>query len=414
MVLRVSPERFDLPVVLIRPEAVARIYQHAADGLPDEVTGYIWGVPFEDIRTGQQVTYIEEIVSPVVAGSPSDVETHAGGGNHLAARRPASGVIGVGYYRSRPNLSAFQSATEVRHFTDFYPEEYQIAIMVDPTVTIPEQLDPAEPWIGFFAWGVDHKPERLPLGNVHLVQSRPERSVVSDEGNTEIGVTDGSRKQADRSESEIEAIKFSRAQRFLSLVRRRTHESGSSSVLFLTEQVTRDLAREFQSKDPVDGLLHGLRGSEAGVPYICVVGISRRTPRTSFRHFGSDGRASEDIPGIEDGLSDYAELWRPRARGREIGMVPVGLYGSTARLQRGLALWRAISTRNSRQRDSKLPHRMSSSLTNVIVVALEGSPASNVPSWEAALPYRVNVYGQQAERLQPIRVKHEMIGDGEL
>ncbi len=281
-------------------------------------------------------------------------------------------------------------------------------------MAIPEQVDPTEPWIGFFAWGADHKPERLPPGNIHLVQSRPESSVVSDEGNTEIGVTEGSRKQADRSDSEIDAIKFSRAQQFITVVRRKTHESGSSSILFLTEQVTRDLAREFQNREPVDGLLHGLRGSEAGVPFICVVGISRRTPGTSFRHFGSDGQASEDIPGIEDGLSDYAELWRPRARGRAIGMVPVGLYGSTAHLQRGLALWRAISTRNSSQRDSRLRYRMSSSLTNVIVVALEGSPASNVPSWEAALPYRVNVYGQQAGRLQPIRVKHEMIEDGEL
>src|SRR5437868_269871 len=66
----------NLPVVLIRKEALVGMYNHAKEGYPVEIGGYFVGFPMIDVDTGLKITYVEQIVRAISTSTHTHVTMH--------------------------------------------------------------------------------------------------------------------------------------------------------------------------------------------------------------------------------------------------------------------------------------------------------------------------------------------------
>lgn len=169
----VQPTDLKLPGVMIRPQVLSAIYDHAQRGYPIEIAGHYVGWPLLDVETGLPITYIEQSLEAITTGTPTHVTIHPESLIAVDALCKRTGTLLVGYYHSHPGLSVFQSGTDTSYYGDYFREPYQIAIVVDPTRTSKDKLDPRGEWIGFFAWNSHQTPTRLPAGNIWLIRERP-------------------------------------------------------------------------------------------------------------------------------------------------------------------------------------------------------------------------------------------------
>ncbi|MGH2531799.1 MAG: Mov34/MPN/PAD-1 family protein [Thermomicrobiales bacterium] len=165
--------RNGLPFVLVTPDVLSAMHEHATEGFPDEIGGYAVGLPLIDTATGVFGTYIERVLRA------ESISTHT----HVTFLHESmalvdqvcaeTGLLLVGYYHSHPGFRVFQSGEDVQTFSRYYAEPYQIAIVVDPTRAKADHLPIAADWIGFFAWDRTHAPARLPAANLTRVIDRP-------------------------------------------------------------------------------------------------------------------------------------------------------------------------------------------------------------------------------------------------
>lgn len=149
------------PCVIIRQKVLNYLYKHSASELQHEVGGYLLGLPCVDISTGDRATYIHEAIRARYESTPTHVKMLPTTFQEVEAARVKSNMLLVGYYHSHPSLSVFQSGEDVRNFQMYYPEQYQIAIVVDPSKTSRQTFYSDTSWIGYFAWDTNHKPVRL-------------------------------------------------------------------------------------------------------------------------------------------------------------------------------------------------------------------------------------------------------------
>lgn len=164
-----EPER-DLPFVLVTQEALADMYEHADRGFPVEIAGYALGLPLIDVDSERLCTYIERVVPAQCESTRTHVTLLPSGLNQVQQISDSTGTILVGYYHSHPGFSVFQSGEDLRTYGDYYPEPYQIAIVVDSTRTDSTSIDLDGTWIGFFGWDVGKSSQRLPAKHVLLAE----------------------------------------------------------------------------------------------------------------------------------------------------------------------------------------------------------------------------------------------------
>lgn len=158
-----------MPSVFVTNAVLRSMYDHAVEGYPVEIGGYYLGLPLQDRELALRATFITEAVRAIATSTRAHVTMHAETFHEVEKCREKSDTILVGYYHSHPGLSVFQSGEDVYNFRTYHPENYQIAIVVDSTLTKPESLDPSKSWIGFFTWDANHNPVRLPAENLFVV-----------------------------------------------------------------------------------------------------------------------------------------------------------------------------------------------------------------------------------------------------
>lgn len=159
----------NLPFVLVTQDALDGMLVHAQQGYPVEIAGYALGLPLIDTLTERSCTYIDRLVRADCESTRTHVTLRPGGMHEVQRICDESGLILVGYYHSHPGFSVFQSGEDVATYRDYYPEQYQIAIVIDPTRTEAADLK-HELWIGFFGWDATGTPQRLPVDHLRLAE----------------------------------------------------------------------------------------------------------------------------------------------------------------------------------------------------------------------------------------------------
>lgn len=164
-------EKADLrfPGVIINKNALDYLYIHPSSEMQHEVGGFLLGFPLIDPETGWQATYIDQAIKGKYVSTPTHVSLDPVSFMAVEEERQKTNSILVGYYHSHPNISVFQSGEDVRNFQMYYPENYQIAIVVDPGKTTNEYYLLEHSWIGYFVWNFDHRPTLLQNKNITVV-----------------------------------------------------------------------------------------------------------------------------------------------------------------------------------------------------------------------------------------------------
>jgi proteasome lid subunit RPN8/RPN11 len=161
------PQAFDdVPFVVIAPKVLNEMFHHAQEGFPLEIAGYVLGRPYVDIVSEQQCTVIEHLVHAQCISTRTHVTLLPSGLIEVQQVCDRTGMILVGYYHSHPGFSVFQSGEDLRTYSEYYPESYQIAIVVDPTRIEESDLHPGGEWIGFFGWDASHTAKKIPAEQV--------------------------------------------------------------------------------------------------------------------------------------------------------------------------------------------------------------------------------------------------------
>lgn len=163
----------ELPVVLVHKQALHDMYRHATSESQHEIGGYLLGYPALDETTGIEATYVEKAIRAIYDSSPSHITLHPVSFNEVEDVRQRDGTIIVGWYHSHPRMGIFFSATDRKNHEDYHPENYQIAIVIDPGKTPERAIESRSEWIGFFGWDKGKEIVRLPIENVYYLDTCP-------------------------------------------------------------------------------------------------------------------------------------------------------------------------------------------------------------------------------------------------
>lgn len=265
----------DTPVVLVRPEALSAMYNHAAEGYPVEVIGCLLGLPLLDVETGVRATYIEQVVRGIATASHTHVIMDPESFKEVDEIGKKSGTLLVGNYHSHPEMGVFQSGTDVNNFKSHHNESYRIAIVLDSTLTTHDRLDTRPPWIGFFAWDKNHKPIRLPAGNAHIVNERPmtrlEKPIDAVVGENPRVPSEG----AEQASLVTIAMKVEIAHHLWQASKKLSQKSNQfdaeSPIIIVSKEVINSLMERSSSNIPDEGLLLGASGTLGGYDFLCVM-----------------------------------------------------------------------------------------------------------------------------------------------
>lgn len=316
--IRVDLPNNGLPVVLVRPGVIEGMWEHADRGRPLEVYGFILGYPVKDPISGATATYMEEIVPARATGTPTYVTAHPESFVDVDKARLKSGTILVGYYHSHPGITVFQSNTDESTFTESYKVPYKVAIVVDPTRTSPEHLNPHDDWIGYFGWNEKGEIARLPGANVHVVVSRPPESAEERAVAVERPQPPAGESQRQRLAEATAALAYAVASPSLQL------DEGLPFVVIAPE-AQHELSEETDGNTPKEGLLLGVSGTIGSREFVCVTG---RTPVALEALDGYEKAMARARAGSEGvaapPLSELAAI--------QNGSTIIGLYGEEERV----------------------------------------------------------------------------------
>jgi len=169
------------PKIIIDEEVIHSLYRHAEGEMYQEVGGYLLGFPLIDKNTNNKVTFIKSLHIGEYISTPSHVTMNPKSLIHVDHLCKKTNTLLVGYYHSHPYLSVFQSGEDVGNFKMYYPESYQVAIVIDPSMTTPFTYKHESDWIGFFMWNQEnHNPMRVPNRNI-VICSNWEPKLLSGE-----------------------------------------------------------------------------------------------------------------------------------------------------------------------------------------------------------------------------------------
>jgi proteasome lid subunit RPN8/RPN11 len=167
---KIVPPSNNLPLVFVTEEVLHAIVEHAAEGFPLEIGGYCLGLPLVDHLLNANATFIQEVVRAITTSTRTHVTMHPETFLALEQRRAPTDTLLVGYYHSHPGHGVFQSIEDIYNFQSYHTEDYQIAIVADPSLVGSTALLPYG-WIGFFAWDAVHTPIMLPPENLLVSES---------------------------------------------------------------------------------------------------------------------------------------------------------------------------------------------------------------------------------------------------
>lgn len=174
----------DLPVVICRTEILHDMYKHAYEEMHHEIGGYLLGFPALNVTDGRSLTYIDMAIRAIYDSTPTHVTIHPASFNEVENVRQKESTILVGWYHSHPRLSIFVSGTDIMNHKNYHSENYQIAIVVDPSKTHNPEKDSSFEWIGFFCWDADKTLRRLPTENTIFVSQRPKVELAAVESHS--------------------------------------------------------------------------------------------------------------------------------------------------------------------------------------------------------------------------------------
>jgi len=188
-IIRFTHNRY--PKIIIDEDVIHSLYRHAECEMHHEVGGYLLGIPLIDKNTNNKATFIKFMHIAEYVSTPSHVTMNPKSLMHVDHLCKKTSSLLVGYYHSHPNLSVFQSGEDVENFKMYYPEIYQVAIVIDPSMTTPYTYKFESDWIGFFMWNQEnHNPMRVPRQNIVICskwepkflegESHPRNFLVSD------------------------------------------------------------------------------------------------------------------------------------------------------------------------------------------------------------------------------------------
>lgn len=268
------------PMVLIRKEALHEMHGHAASEMHHEIAGYLLGFPAKDAQTGTNVTYIERAVRAIYDSTSTHVTMHAASFNDVETVRKQDGTILVGYYHSHPRLNIFLSSTDVENFKDYHSEDYQIAVVVDPSHTLSRCIESSLEWIGFFGWSKNADPVRLPAENIAFVERRPEivavaaekadvKPVPSFEEETRVPLSERSLV----AENEIALEGVEKIEQLSNMLRQGPHQFDSSFPIVIVSERIQELLLRNEPNLPREGLLIGEINRVAGYSLVSVIEI---------------------------------------------------------------------------------------------------------------------------------------------
>ena len=169
-ILRFSHCRY--PKIIIEEKVIESLFQHAVGEMHQEVGGYLIGYPVEDYYTKIRATYIKYSHVAEYISTPTHVTMNPKSLILVDQKCKETNTLLIGYYHSHPNLSVFQSIEDVNNFSMYYPEMYQVAIVIDPNMTTSFTYKYESDWIGYFMWYENEKkPIRLPKSNIVITSN---------------------------------------------------------------------------------------------------------------------------------------------------------------------------------------------------------------------------------------------------
>lgn len=179
-----------LPHVLVARPILTAMYQHAIHGFPLEIGGYLVGAPIVDSESNQRCTLLHTTVEGRCISTRTHVTLLPEGMGLLHQVCQEREELLVGYYHSHPGFGVFQSGEDLDTFKQYYPEGYQVAIVVDPTKATIDALGVGGSWIGFFVWGSNGLATKLDSTHIHQVSepvaeallTKPEKAYVEPPG----------------------------------------------------------------------------------------------------------------------------------------------------------------------------------------------------------------------------------------
>ena len=128
-----SVQTTNMPVVLISRYSKKKIYSHLVQKRV-ELGGFLIGKIYE-INIFNQISYVTEITNSIESKDfkSNTVSLSLGTDIWNSARRfTEKGLLIVGWYHSHPGFGAFFSSTDRKTQQNFFQENFQIGLVVDP------------------------------------------------------------------------------------------------------------------------------------------------------------------------------------------------------------------------------------------------------------------------------------------
>ncbi|HAW58845.1 MAG TPA: hypothetical protein DCX03_07515 [Bacteroidales bacterium] len=116
--------------VFINKLANDLIQEHADQGSPNEVGGFLLGRPCTN--NGDHYAWITKSVPGDCISSRTHVIIKDTTFNRAWEELDNSELIIIGWYHTHPGLGIFLSSTDVKNCMNYYNKSYQIAIVIDP------------------------------------------------------------------------------------------------------------------------------------------------------------------------------------------------------------------------------------------------------------------------------------------
>lgn len=157
--------------VFVSQRAFVRFCAHAGSDLENEVGGWLIGKWCRDKRSDEEFVVVESIL-------PAPFTRHGGAyltftqdtqvALHAQKEERYPGKDVVGWYHTHPRMSIFLSEYDMFLHTNFFPQHYQVALVIEPVSAVG----------GFFIRQVNGQLDSRRYFGFYELHNRTNRSVV--------------------------------------------------------------------------------------------------------------------------------------------------------------------------------------------------------------------------------------------
>lgn len=127
------------PLVFIGKETLSQLREAARVDIRREHGGILYGLPFEDPCGRFFVFVVSFIPAPFTLGSSTHLRFDNRTWQEIWNKSPhPNDQVLVGWYHTHPGLGVFMSGTDQRTHTLYFPQPWQVALVLDP---VSDKLD---------------------------------------------------------------------------------------------------------------------------------------------------------------------------------------------------------------------------------------------------------------------------------